>query len=686
MLKQFAFFALLLLTSYSYTQDSDSENEACQPVSKKTRKILNEVKSSPNIQGKVDLFNKAISKEGEKAEVFFSYGKYAFDQGMVYYDTEMTPKKGDKSLSTAKDQFLKMVELCPNYHGEALYDLGVICLYQGEKEKAMPWFQKFLDYKNDDNEKYPLDYTKMVSDVKEVMVDYFAEKEFNEQVVPFEPFKVLNVSSKEAEYFPMISPDNELMFFTRKLDRKNLGDIVSDIREEFTFAERTGLNVDFDKGKPFDPPFNDGSFISYGAATMSVDNKEIILCACKSINISGQDYLNCDLYEAAYTRSGKGGNDYQWSTLKSLGPNINTSDGWEGQPSLSADGNTLYYTAMRRTTQDNDIYYSKRQKDGFWGPAVPFKEVNTAFKDKSPFIHQDDETFYFVSTSTDERRGAGGLDIFYVRRLPEGGWSKPKNIGKPINTPEDELGIFVSAEGSLAYFSSRQGGNWNIFGFELYVEARPESVVILKGDLSNEDGSPVINGVVGVTYEDGERQTFKVREDGRYAAVVKAGKKQDVLVTSRKEGFALDAKIISHELMAQAQQQKQVSVEGRPLKLESLEKGKKYEIEDILYNTNSAFIEPRSKLILKEFAFFMKENPSIEVKIIGHTDDVGDDQENLILSQNRASNVRELLIKEGVDYKRMKYEGLGESSPKYPNVSEDARTQNRRTEFQIMKM
>ena len=98
--------------------------------------------------------------------------------------------------------------------------------------------------------------------------------------------------------------------------------------------------------------------------------------------------------------------------------------------------------------------------------------------------------------------------------------ANPKNIGIPINTPSDELGIFVSAEGSLAYYSSREGGEYNIYGFELYVEARPESVVIMKGNLASEDGEEIKDASVDITYaESGKKESFKVREDGHYAAV-----------------------------------------------------------------------------------------------------------------------------------------------------------------------
>ena len=109
--------------------------------------------------------------------------------------------------------------------------------------------------------------------------------------------------------------------------------------------------------------------------------------------------------------------------------------------------------------------------------------------------------------------GMGGLDIFYIRREGDG-WSKPKNIGYPINSPEDELGIFVSTSGRIAYFSSFKEGNWNIYAFNLYKEARPEEVVIIKGTLASSDGEAVKNAKVSIHYDDtNETQQIAVNEE-----------------------------------------------------------------------------------------------------------------------------------------------------------------------------
>src|SRR5690554_3215124 len=467
------------------------------------------------------------------------------------------------------------------------------------------------------------------------------------------------------------------------MDRTAKGDIVSNIREEFTWSRRKDMNSLFDGGKPLSAPFNNGYFDSYGAATLSVDNKEMIICACRDEKVRGQIYRNCDLYVTYYERTGEGGNDYTWSELENLGEGINTIDGWEGQPTLSADGNTLYFAANRPTTQNDDIFYSERLADGTWGPAQPFTEINTPGKDKSPFFHQDSETFYFILSVSEQRKGLGGTDIFYMRKQEDGKWSKPQNIGYPINSEEDEMGLFVSIDGTEAYYSSRQKGVWNIYSFELYEEARPKKVVMVKGELNNKSNTLIEDVEIEIAYSNSDK-VDKVRvngNDGKYAAVVKAEAEEDVMINVKKEGHAFDSKIITKEELAQGK-----TIRSQNMELREIKVGEPYTINDILYNTASDELSERAKFILKQFGRFLKENESISVMIQGHTDNEGNAQSNLELSERRAQGVRQFLIEYGVPKSRLEAKGYGQTQPKVPNTSAENKRKNRRTDFVIQKM
>lgn len=678
------YIAFLLI--FPLLLNAQNEDESCLPPNKKAQKLLESASKAQDAKTRVDNYLAAIDLAPDNATVYYEYAMYAYEAGLNYYEKQPHPAMGDKSFAKSEEMFQKALEYCPDFNSNCSYYLGVINFTQKDMDNAIRWFKEFKNFKHSDVNKYANDHDKRLKDVNEVLNNLESEQELLTNQVPFAPVLVKNVSSKNDEYFPMISPDNELMFYTRKRSQANLGDEMyknAMTVEEFTFSQRPDLKALFNNGEPLKKPFNDGRFTNYGSATLSVDNKEMIICACKKEVVYNKDYLNCDLYSAKYERSGEGGNDFMWSELKNLGPNINTKDGWEAQPSLSADGNTLFYTAARPTTRDNDIFVAKRNADGSWGAARPFDEVNTAGKDKSPFLHQDSETLYFVSSSTDERKGVGGLDIFYIRE-ENGKWSKPTNIGYPINSVEDELGLFVSTDGKLAYFSSRVGGDWNIYSFELYEKARPKSVAILKGELKDEAGDPVKDATIEIAYAGTDEVTqVKVNgDDGKYAAVVKLDKPQDVMVTVKKEGHAFDSKLIAKEEF----KPEKVVVKGKDLDVKELKVGEAYTINDILYATNSAVLNDKSKFILKGFARFLKENPTITVSIQGHTDDVGDDAKNLTLSEERANGVKSYLISLGIKPDRLNAKGYGETMPKVSNDSEVNRAQNRRTDFVIEKL
>ena len=684
------YFSLLFITA-TFLSFAQEEAEACVKPSKKVMKLINAGINSKDARGAVENFSAAIEMDSENAMAYYEYGMYAYNSALKYYETFPNPARGDKSFIKAEEMFRLALAACSDYHANCSYYLGVINYTQKDQVEAIKWFKEFKNYKHSDTDRYPDDFSKKLTDVNEVLGDLERDEKVKSNVVPFKPRLVRNVSTANNEYFPMISPDNELIFYTRKLDRKNLGDIKSNVIEEITFSKRSSMLTDFDSGEPLKNPFNDGSFQSYGAATLSVDNKEMIVCACKKEEVYGQPYMNCDLYITTYVRSGSGGNDFSWTPLENMGEKINTPDGWEAQPSLSADGNTLYYTVNRPSSRNNDIYIAERGPDGEWTSVRPFDEINTAGKDKSPFLHQDSETLYFVSESTKDRPGVGGLDIFYIRE-ENGKWTEPKNIGYPINSPDDELGLFVSIDGEVAYFSSRVGGKWNIYSFELYPEARPQSVALVKGELKDELGEAVTDAVIEIAYEGSDEVTeIKVNgDDGKYAAIIKTEVKQDIMITVKKEGHAFDSKLITKEEIAEVtkkptkkEEKKTVVIKGNDLKVKELKVGEAYTINDILFATNSSSLNNKSKFILRGFARFLKENSTITVAIQGHTDDVGDDQRNLLLSDARAQEVKKYLVDQGVGVKRLSAKGYGETQPKLENTSAINRTKNRRTDFVI---
>jgi len=666
-------WSISILSNLNLTAQ-DADDPSCMLPDKKIIKIVDKAKSASTKDAAL-FFKEATEAAPENAMVVFEYALYTFEQAQE--SAQPNIQQAEKLLKKALGLFEKCLLLCDNYHADVFYYLGGIHYMLGETDDSKKQFQNFINYKSEDVNRYPSDYDVKKAEAQKLIGVVKNDENKFDKPVPFSPSIVKNVSTSRDEFFPTISPDNELMFFTRRVDRKALGDLTSNVVEEFTAASRAEANAAFNSGTPLPFPFNDGTFNNYGASTVSVDNKEMILCACKTEQVLGQQYNNCDLYSTLYERDADG--KFNWTKLENLGSNINSKDGWEGQPSLSADGNTLYFTAVRPNTQKDDIYISKRGADGKWSLAIPLKEINTGGRDKSPFIHQDSHTLYFVSDAGSVREGVGGLDIFYSRLDESGNWGKPVNIGFPINTEADEIGLFVSTDGTLAYYSSRERGIWNIYSFDLYPEARPKKVLFIKGELTAKNEGDLNNVTIDINYASGKTEQVRVNgNDGRYAAVIQTDQPEDVMLTIKHEGSAFDSRLIEKEMIANETFSKENNMEIRPIEV-----GASYTINDILFETNSFVINERSKFILRQFAAFLKANPNIKVSIHGHTDDIGDDSKNMTLSVNRAKAVMDFLVAEGVKGIRLKYAGFGETKPKVPNSDNENRALNRRTDFVI---
>jgi len=145
----------------------------------------------------------------------------------------------------------------------------------------------------------------------------------------------------------------------------------------------------------------------------------------------------------------------EWTPIKSVSDKINLPYSWESQPSISADGKTLYFVSDRQGGYGGyDIYRSIKNDNGEWGTPINMgPAINSKGNEKSPFIHPDGKTLYF---SSDGWIGLGGYDIFYSRMNYNGIWSKPTNLGYPINSPDDEVGFFVSTDGTKGFFASNK--------------------------------------------------------------------------------------------------------------------------------------------------------------------------------------------------------------------------------------
>ena len=309
--------------------------------------------------------------------------------------------------------------------------------------------------------------------------------------------------------------------------------------------------------------------------------------------------------------------------------------------------------------------------------------INTAGNERSPFLHTDSKTLYFSSNGHDK---IGGMDIFYSRMDENNVWTKPKNIGYPINSENDEIDFFVSFDGKTAYYSSNNitGKDWNIYQFELYEKARPKNMMMIKGEVAIDDESDDLSEIV-VEIRDTTSQvvakTTVNQNSGKYALVTEVDvyNPQPMIVNVKKEGYVFD----THLVMPDLQEQKIVENHAE---IKRVEANKTYNLHDIHFGTNLYLLTAESKQIINLFVEFLQENPTIVVEIQGHTDNIGDARDNQLLSERRAKSVYDYVLSKHVDASRVSYKGYGASNPVASNETEEGRAKNRRTVFVIKEL
>lgn len=590
----------------------------------------------------------------------------------------MTKAKADGNEGTypAAIPFLKAaVDNCPKIGAEPFYQLGTQYYLKENYKDAITYLEKYINYDTDDAKLLGQNYEFNSGQAVEMLRWAKFYVDIKNHPRPFAPSPVKGIDTPKDEYLAIITPDNTEALYIRRVP-VNQTDRVWDSQlqaEVFTMSHMQP-NGEFDKGTFMDDPFNKNP--NEGAATLTIDNKHLFYTITKD----GPDGPNTDIYTADL-------NDGSWTPIRSLGDKVNDPIYWDSQPSVSGDGNTLYFASNRPGGQGGiDIWMTKKGPDGEWGvPTNLGPKINTPYNEKSPFLHSDSQTLYF---SSDGHPGVGGYDIFYSRADSTGKWKEPVNLGIPINTAGDDVGFFVSTDGATGFFNSNaqipgQIGGYDVYQFELYPEARPEATVIVKGDLRDEFGNPLTGPTtVEIKNVQTKEKSLGVVDTitGSFAAAIKIGKKDDYVITVKKDSAAFNSQLISGK-----QDFKKVVVDAKPMNIAKLKEGSAYTIHDINFASNAAVLEPESMVVLEMFAAYLKEHPTMKIEIRGHTDNVGDDARNMDLSNERSYAVFEALTGFGVPRSQiLSAKGYGETKPIADNATEAGRAKNRRTEFVLV--
>jgi outer membrane protein OmpA-like peptidoglycan-associated protein len=483
--------------------------------------------------------------------------------------------------------------------------------------------------------------------------------------VPFNPVSVgYGINTADDEYWPSITADGQTMIFTRQsasVDNRSSNGLVQEDFYISYFSENSWQKA-FNAGAPLNTVQNEG------AQTLSSNGSYMFFTACERPGGLG----SCDLYFSSFI-------DGKWSDPVNVRSPVN-SPSWESQPSISADGKTLFFSSSRPGGfGGKDLWLSRMNEKNTWTKPVNLGAIiNTDGDEMSPFIHFDGKTLYFAS---DGRVGMGGFDIYMTRMNDDSTWSEPKNLGYPINTYNDEMGLIIEAEGQKAYFSSirNKSNGKDIFSFDLYESARPNPVSYLKGKVYDKETSRLLKADYELINLSTGKIVVKSSTDatGNFLVCLPSGFNYGINVS--KPGYLFYSESFMFEGQHTVAEPYNKQIVLNPIKV-----GEKMQLSNVFYEIDSWQLKKESRSELNNLASLISENKDIIIEICGYTDSTGSDEYNMALSEKRALSVVNYLISKGIPPGRLKYKGYGNTSPIGDNVTSEGRKLNRRTEATVI--
>ena len=627
-----------------FTPESVFAQQEYKTKSKKAIKALEEglrFYDAKRNREAIALFEKSIKADSKFIDPYILLGESHFELG---------------ETKIGIDYFKKVVELDAKHFKNTYYRLAQMQLSIGRYEEARTNLELFSEVKRI--------HPKVKEEAERGLQNAIFGSKAKKEPVPFEPKNLgAAVNTDQYEYFPVLTADEQTLVFTRNQRRSSAMDYQEDFYVSFLNGNGAWGGA-MNMGEPINTEENEG------AQTITADGSQLFFIGCNKRGGKG----SCDIYTSM--REGK-----KWGEPENLGGPINTSK-WESQPSISADGKTLYFASNRPGGQGNsDLWITHLAPNGEWTVPRNLDDViNTPYSEETPFIHSDGQTLYFTS---DGHPGLGQKDIFMTKVNDAGIWSEPINIGYPINTWNDELGLFVAASGETAYFGSdREGGfgKLDLYSFPLYDAARPIRVTYVKGRVKDK----VTNRPIGARFELIDLSTSKVVIESNSDKVtgdflVTLPVDNDYALNVSKDGYLFYSEHFSLKKKEDVTEPYRLNVDLQPIKF-----GEKVVLKNIFFETASYSLLPESKTELEKLRLFMESNPSVILEIGGHTDNVGKPEDNQILSEKRAKAVWLYLVKHNIAEKRTTFKGYGETEPISINSTPDGRALNRRTEFTVI--
>ncbi len=623
--------------------------------------------NTPNYRGGLQLLEQAIAKDPKFWEAHMVAGEFCEIMG---------------DYPNAIKHFESAISINPNHSptGSTYFYLANLQNAVGDYEKSNKNLDLFTKNRNANPQLVKQAYSLQSS-------NNFAIQALKNPT-SFNPINIgPGINTADHEYFPTITVDGKTILFTRRIKDERVQGPIKE-QEDFFVSDLNDRNMWV---TAIAMPKNINTINNEGAPTIGADGRSLVFVACP--DASGEYY--------GENRTGKGSCDLfftkklgsRWTDPINIPGNINSFH-WETQPSLSADGKTLYFVRGirgRNQTENSDIYVSRLQADGSWGTPERLPDIiNTPFEEESVLIHPDGKTLYFASRG---HVGMGGSDLFVSRMDEKGNWTKPVNLGYPINTKFDENSLMVSPDGEIAFFASDRSGGFgglDIYYFTLPEEMRPTKTLYFEGmvfDILTRQ--PVPGKFQLIDLKTGKEVVISEADKITGEFMVSLPINREYALNVTYPGYTFFSKNFN---MTVAENQEAVHMD---IPMVPITNDAPVLLANVFFDLGKSTLRPESSVELDKLVEFLVKNPTVKIELGGHTDTRGDDKENLKLSNDRAKAVYDYVVNKGIKADRMSYKGYGESKPIISDADiakmssekekEAAHQSNRRTEYKIIK-
>lgn len=475
-------------------------------------------------------------------------------------------------------------------------------------------------------------------------------------------YSLKDINSIADEFSPVISADGNTLYFAAK-GREGSDGYSEDVYSSYW----NGSNWE----EPILIEELSGDERNEAPLSITTDGNEMLL------------FIDGDLCLSQLTSRG-------WGKVVPLPDAINKLP-WVGKASLASDGRTLIFEASKSEdiTSDDinvDLYISFRISGNNWSnPVQMSSSINTGRNERSPFLHPDLRTLYFSSNG---HAGFDEMDVYKITRLDDTWqkWGEPVNLGKEINSMEDDWGynFSITSNSKIAYLSSGgvvglTSGDLVATGLPEYSRAKPIQIVNGKIKIEGDSSQHFVKAVDPSTGK--VIATVPVRPDGTYTLPVRDSVVSVLVSMVDKDVISNGQEVIvpPHQDVIKAPQEvigikvAKMIKEDKPLPLRAL-----------IFDVAKTELNDAAKMELDQIVERVKDITAI-IEITGHTDDEGNELFNQTLSLERANTVATYLKEKGLPTKRIRIEGAGESKPVVDNSNEENKRLNRRVEIKLKK-